>query len=450
MTDSEREGKDKIGIGLRPTTPDEIVAHVENHFDSQVRVQFAPKGELITIPDGWHGAGKVGEVLVHVGHLLTAPIAGTALPAQRLLDWALDQRFSITDSQGHTVSVKQAVATLEGDSYSWGDNQALIRLTRSVRDTTPIEIQFYAGATNPWIRTLSEIGNKGVGAIAPDERDEYRRSVQQLLRPFISRGTKEERNRLGLAANVDVLRRVDDCAASLVTFIGDQIVDDAMNTSREHLLEVHDISVATLQAVVLAISMAQRRHVPLVMRIGAPAFGLGTDRGLNYIMNTLPELQQYGPLTVGDMGKLMDEGDSADATPNLVTVRQGDASRELRLFLGGGLPVSKMLASVHSERRKPMGWDIATRRASRVDDGPDHWGVLISGTNVTVRTARRDKSFIRPGAELVRHDNEPWIVGEAGLWASLGEEEGGLIPVAFMDRGNLVTLYLPAQVHSDN
>jgi len=44
---------------------------------------------------------------------------------------------------------------------------------------------------------------------------------------------------------------------------------------------------------------------------------------------------------------------------------------------------------VHDERGKPIGWDLAIRRASRVDNGPDAWAVLLSGTNITVRTARR-------------------------------------------------------------
>ena len=213
-----------------------------------------------------------------------------------------------------------------------------------------------------------------------------------------------------MASTVDILRRVDDCAASMVTIIGDQIIDDKMQISRDHLLEIHDLSVATTQAVVLAIIMAERRHVPLLMRIGAPAFGLGSESGLNYIMNTLPQMKIHGPMTVGDMGTLMDEGDSAAATPKSVAVRKGDASRELRLFLGGGLPVSKMLAQVHDERGKPVGWDLTFRRASRVDNGPEHWAVLVTGTNLTGRTARRDKSFITPGTELVTHENDPYEV----------------------------------------
>lgn len=446
----ENQQEKSVGMGLRSTTPDAIVKYFNEQFESQVHVHFAPQGELITIPDGWHGEGKEGEALVHVGDILTKPIAGTKLAAEDLLRWSLSERFLLTDGQNNPIDVDGAVGILEGDHYSYGDNKPLLRLTRSRSGGTPVEIQFYGGATNPWIETLSQIGNKDPNRLSQNEQDEYRRNVRELFRPFISKGTKEERARLGLPATVDILRRVDDCAASLVTIIGDQLIDDAMQISRDNLLEIDDVSVATMQAVVLAIIMANQRHVPLVMRIGAPAFGLGSDRGLNYIMNSLPPMLKHGPFTVGDMGTLMDDGESAGAKPKLVPVRQGDASRELRLFLGGGLPVSKMLTDVHDERRKPIGWDIALRRGSRVDNGPLHWCVLMSGTNITVRTARRDKSFIPPDTELVTHENEPWNVGKSGLWGSLGKTEGGLIEVTFVDRGGTKTLYLPAKANLED
>lgn len=432
----------EIDMELLPITPEAIVDYLDRQFESQVRVTFAKRGELITIPDGWHGAGKEGEVLVEVGDVLTKPIAGTRLAAKDLLRWSQREGFLISDGQYNKIPLGHATNLLESDSYST-DYEPLVRFTRTVSHGTPVEIQFYAGAANQRMEILSIIGNKNPMCLSHGERQEYRRGIRDLLKPFISKGTKAERTRLKLSSTVDILRRVDDCAASLVTFIGDQLIDDAMGISRENLLEIHDVSVATMQAVVLAITMAQRRHVSLIMRIGAPASGLGRDNGLNYIMNTLSRMRVHGPYTVGDMGMLMDEGESASAKPVLVPVRLGDASRELRLFLGGGLPVSKMLTEVHTERRKPIGWDIAIRRASRVDNGPNHWGVLISGNDLTVRTARRDKSFITPGTVLVDHENMPWNVGSSGLWASLGQEEDGLIPVAFIDRGNTVTLYLP-------
>lgn len=385
----DRDSEKKHEIVLRSTTPEAIVSYVNGTFESKVHVEFSAKGELLTIPEGWHGAGKKGEALVYVGDILTQPISGTKLPANDFIQWIFRERFSVTDSQGHPVAADAAVATLEGDRYSAHNNKPLLHLTRNRTDGPPIEIQFYSGASNIWSKKLSEIGNKDSKDLSKNDRDTYRATVQQLFRPFISKGSKEERARLGLPPTVDILRRVDDCAASMVTIIGDQIIDDAMKISKDNLLEIHDLSVATLQAVVLAITMADRRHVPLLMRIGAPAFGLGKDKGLNYIMNTLPGMLENGMFTVGDMGTLMDEGQSADAKPTLVPVRHGDASRELRLFLGGGLPVSKMLADVHDERGKPIGWDLAIRRASRVDNGPDAWAVLLSGTNITVRTARR-------------------------------------------------------------
>ncbi len=427
-------------------TPEEIVEYFVREFESKVRVKFPPRGDIITIPDGWHGAGKEGEVAVYVGDLLTKPIAGTKLSAEDFFRWGTQNKFVLTDGKHRKVDVPTASKIIEGDQDSL-DGNPILRLTRTESNKMPVEIQFFGGATNQWIETLTKIGNKTKDNpffIETDKRD-YLNAVRQLFRPFISKGTKGDRARLGLPLTVDILRRVDDCSASGVTFIGDQALDDAMLISHENLLEIHDVSVSTLHAVVLAISMADRRHVPLIMRIGAPAFGLGSGSQLNYMMNTLPEMMKYGPQVVGDMGTLMDEGESAEAIPKLLEVRKGDASRELRLFLGGGLPVARMLKEAHEERGKPFVWDLAIRRASRVDNGPDQWGVLISGTNVTVRTARRDKSFLPPDTELVDHENTPYFVKSSGLWGSLGVETGGLIPVTFVDTGKSETLYLPAK-----
>ncbi len=436
----DRRAEMPLDNTLRTTTSEAIVEYFNSQFESKVRVKFAPAGELITIPDGWHGAGKEGEVAVYVGDLLTKPIAGTKLAAGDFLRWSTGTGFSLTDDHHRHIDISDAIKIIEGFHYST-DDEPVLRLTRAESNKTPVEIQFFGGATSRWIEKLSEIGNKDKKFLTLSDKKEYRIVVRELFRRFISKGTKSDRTRLGLPLTVDILRRVDDCSASGVTIIGDQTLDDAMHISLENLLEIHDVSVATLQSVVLAISMADRRHVPLIMRIGAPAFGLGSGKQLNYIMNTLPQLEQYGPLTLGDMGTLMDEGGSVDAKPMLEEVRKGDASRELRLFLGGGLPLAHMLREIHEERGKPFVWDLAIRRAARVDNRPNEWGVLISGSNVTVRTSRRDKTFLKPGAELTDHEYMPWIVGQSGLWVSFGMEEDGLIPATFVDRGKTATLY---------
>jgi hypothetical protein len=440
------EGSVETGIdfGLRPTTPEAIVDYFGHHFDSRARVKFPPRGDVITIPDGWHGAGKEGEVAVYVGDLLTFPIAGTKLSAEDLLRWSTQGGFSLTDGQHRHISASDATELIEGTHYAT-DGNPILRLTRVESNKTPVEIQFFGGATNPWIEKLSKIGNTDQKLLTESDKNEYRQAVRELFRQFISKGTKGDRTRMGISPTVDNLRRVDDCSARGVTIIGDQTLDDAMRISLENLLEIHDVSVATLQSVVLAITMADRRHVPLIMRIGAPAFGLGSGDHLNYIMNTLPQMEALGPFTVGDMGTLMDEGESAEATPKLLEVRKGDASRELRLFLGGGLPVEHMLMEIHEERRKPFVWDLAIRRAARVDNGPNEWGVLISGSNVTVRTSRRDKTFLEPGTYLTDHEDMPWYVLKSGQWVSFGFEEGGLIPATFVDSGKTITLYKVAE-----
>lgn len=423
---------------LRPVQPNEIIEFLDKNFENLRRVEFAGK-ERIVIPDGWHGEGKRGEALVKVGNLLTEPIAGTELTAKSFSAWMEHEGFSIEDTFGNHVIVEGAAKILEG-TYRGNDRQPLLRFTRSMTGRTPMVIEFYHGALVTEMLTLTSIGNRP--ETSAEHQKMYMDAVRGLFKPFISKGTREERNHLGLTGKHDIIRWVDDCAASFITVMGDQIVDDEMQAPKENLIGVIDVSVATLQAVTVAIFMAQHRQVPMIMRIGAPAFGLGEEHNLNYMVNTLPEAKRFGRLAVGDMGYFMSSRDSIAAEPSMHQVRDSNEElREIRFFLGGGLPVMRMLDAELTSREKPARWDIAVRRASRVDNGPNQWAVLLSGSNLIVRPSRRDKIFLPAGTEITNHEGDPLPVKSPGLWVSPGTPEGGLLPVTFREGKHLITLY---------
>ena len=420
---------------LRSITPESIAESFDKRIAS-VRITFVDHDPII-IPDDWHGAGKQGEALVQVGDMLTEPMAGTKLSADEFIDWLVAAKgFTITSEPG-------AAQLMESDLHgtaSW----PLVRLTRAGHGKTPIEIQIYRGGACKELQELSFIGNKPAIDKRWDDHESYNTAVRALFSPFISKGTKDARERMGLRGHVDILRRVDDCLASGITILGDQMIDERMQTPKERLVEVIDVSVATTQAITVAIAMAEYREIPLIMRVGAPAFGLGDGKNLNYMVNTIPELTRYGNLTVGDMGNLMDMGDSAAAQPEMRALSPHEDLREVRLFLGGGLPVMRIMKKEYESRGKPFILDTTLRRASRVDNGPKNWAVLISGTNLIVRPSRKDSIFLPT-------DREVWLnqygkykyIEHPGLWVSLGGvyNDLGLQEAFFFDRGTRRTIY---------
>jgi hypothetical protein len=424
---------------LRPITPETIVNYIDRRIDS-AGVKFSDK-HSVTVPEGWNGAGKTGEALVKFGDMLTEPIAGTELSAEVFTKWMENRGFTMTDDLGIPVNADEAAALLESN-LNPDEGIPVMRFTRVASGHTPVEIQVYYGGTCEPLKTLARIGNQDSRKLTDDARRKYGEAVRAIFVPFISKGTKDARTRLGLSGPVDILRRVDDCAASFVTILGDQLIDDRMQMPHQGLLEIIDVSVATTQAMVVASAMADRRKIPLVMRVGAPVFGMGSGNRLNYMENTLPEMRKYGPLAVGDMGKLMDNGDSAAAKPYMQTVRTHEDLRELRLFLGGGGPVFNIMQRELESRGKPMGWDISVRRASRVDNGPKEWAVLMSGSSLIVRPDRKDAVFLHPGKEIQLDHEMPGFVEPPGLWVSLGEQEGGYREASYVDRGIKRTVYL--------
>jgi hypothetical protein len=120
------------------------------------------------------------------------------------------------------------------------------------------------------------------------------------------------------------------------------------------------------------------------------------------------------------MGTLMDEGEAATAQPSLHPNRHHDISREIRYYLGGGVPVRRILENDFKRHGKPIeGWDVAIRRAFRADHGPSEWAVGLSGTELTVRAKdRRNKIFIDKDTKLEDMEGFEYAVGEKGLWCS--------------------------------
>ena len=374
-----------------------------------------------------------------MGDMLTEPIAGTNLPANKFLTWMLDQGFSLQTSSGQTYTLEEAAFLMESN-ISGDFGSPLIRITRNIHGRTKVQFNIYAGAECEEMQEMSRLGN--LPSLTSTDKYNYANAAKRLGHPFISKGTKGERSSLGIG-DVDILCKLDDCFASGITGFGDALIDEVMQYPKHNLVEIYRGIVGTTQFMVLATLMAQHRRVSTIYDIGAPGFGLGgKDEGLNYIVNTTKRMRSIGRYTVGDMGNNLDTGDSASAQPSLITARTEEESvRELRTFLGGGLFMIRTLDAELSQRGKPARWDRSIRRASRVDNGSKQWGVLMSGTDLIVRPARRDRIYLKAKTAITDHEGKPTEVPAGGLWVSPGIPEGGLLPVTFREGKHLITLY---------
>ena len=99
--------------------------------------------------------------------------------------------------------------------------------------------------------------------------------------------------------------------------------------------------------------------------------------------NTLPAMRAYGPFTSGDIGTLLDEGDNKDQTPHVVPGVIEGAANQIRLFLGGGWPIYKLALEGYNDHPEVKMPPVVFIRAKRVDNGPNDWGVLMSGIELT-------------------------------------------------------------------
>ncbi len=364
--------------GLRTAGASDIEQSIRRGFDA-ISVEIAPDGSLLTVPSGWHGEGKQGEAMVLYGDLLTGPIAGTVLTAGSFVDW-LSRNSFLLETGGKAASAQEAAEALESNVTSVDPSDPpVFRAVRTKENGLPSVIEVYSGALSTLMLQLTTIGNRS--RVGYFERVAYKGAVASLMNPFISKGTTQIRRRMGVEGIERRMRRVDDCLAGMTTLLADALIDEKLGVARNGLLEEIAVSVATTQGMVVAVTAAELRGVPLIIRAGGPSFGLaGKEKGLNYMVNTLPDALTRGYFTAGDFGSVM----QADRSPlrDVQTLSMGNATTKhrTRFFLTGGGPVHEMMEEAYNKRRKPLHGMVSVRRAARIDDGKERqWGVIISG-----------------------------------------------------------------------
>lgn len=369
--------------GLHPTTPQEIIRFVTQHLDSALTIEIAPPRNLLSVPKGWHGEGKSGEAIVTFGEVLITPIAETVVPAATFTSWLTDEGF-VLEVEGKAADAGEAARALESaTTVTQVDKEPVFRAVREKQDGTkpPIMIEIFSGALSDQLLNLSVIGNKDPKQATNMEKSAYKGAVAHLMLPFVSKGLTKAKERLQLPVAYKRLRRVDDCLASMTTILGDMLIDEQLGVPHDNLIEELAVAVATTQGMTLAIMMADRRNVPLIIRGGAPSFGLaGKEKGLNYMVNTLPKGLEYGYFTTGDLGILMKEEDPTLDSPRIIEEGEGKSPVETRFFLTGGSPIYAMMRESYKARNKPYYGMVSVRRASRINE-PNFkdWGVIISG-----------------------------------------------------------------------
>ncbi len=368
--------------GLHPTTPNEIISFVAQHLDSALSIEIAPPGGVVSVPKEWHGAGKSGEAMVTFGEVLITPISETVVSAETFTHWLTAEGF-VLEVQGQLASPSEAASALESSTtvIRAGENPVF----RAVREKQtekkpPIMIEIFSGALSQFTLNLSSIGNKNLKEVSNAEKSAYKGAVANLMLPFVAKGLSKAKERLQISPTIKRLRRVDDCLASMTTILGDMLIDEKLGIPTTNLLEELSIAVATTQGMSLAIMMADRRNVPLIIRGGSISFGLaGKEKGLNYMVNTLPEALAQGYFTTGDLGELMKEQNPILDSPRVLEEGR-PTGLETRFFLTGGSPMFAMLKDAYKEREKPYHGVVSVRRASRVNAlDYKNWGVIISG-----------------------------------------------------------------------
>jgi hypothetical protein len=315
--------------------------------------------------------------------VLIKPISETIVSADAFTQWLSKEGF-LLEVDGKSASQKEAVVALESSkAVSEVGAQPVFRAVREKPEENkpPILIEIYSGPLSPDVLTLSRIGNKDPKEVSVKERSLYRGAVEHLMHPFVSKDLTRAKERLQIPPGYKRLRRVDDCLASMTTILGDMLIDEALGVSEENLLEELAVGVATTQGMTLAVMMADRRNVPLIIRGGTISFGLaGRAKGLNYMVNTLPEALAQGYFTTGDLGVLMKEENPTLVAPQVFRLGEETPYLETRFYLTGGSPMYAMMRDAYHNRGKPHYGLVTVRRASRINkkDFTD-WGVIFTG-----------------------------------------------------------------------
>jgi len=364
---------------LRTVDPEDLHKYLTENW-SNIQVETASSGKKIVREV--HGENKTGDFLVTVGPLLVENHGGTELLADQFVRWMVEEKgFSPQNTAGE-LSVRDAVQLLESEQLST-DGNPVVRLLRTSETGFPACFEFYGGSRSPSMKKISEIGN--MSSITSEIKAEYRQQVFRLTNPFFPRGTTEARGLMKAEGITGKERLSDDCLASLITFVGYEELLTYLGIVQKNILLELDGAVGTTQAFVTALVLAEQankdrfQNRPLVVRVGAPAFGLGNEKlGLNYIMNTQPDMQSvYGWLACGDFGTIMSEGKEKHLQTSVTLFGNGNPSYETVFFLNGGGPMLEMAQRQYGERMKPINGMFTVVRAARVG-GEKDWGALFT------------------------------------------------------------------------
>lgn len=392
---SETPNPSEILPTLRDITMEEIIDRFNTHWNPEtVRVHVANHGGMIHIPTEWHGAKKYGQpnsgdAEVLFGPLLVESIEGTRLSPESFVEGLRTLRFVCEDGNGKPLTDEQAVAAISSDkSCAVLATEEEIPVMRAIKNDAEgkIIIEIRNGSMAPVMQELTRLGNDPQMDAAKKQR--YRKAVSDCLGGFFTKGATAVRKRLGLY-EYKRLTRFDDCLASGATIFGDQEVDDVTGRTRTKTLEEIRVAVASTQGITMAVKRALDRHVPVLIRVGALAYGLGSKAiGANYLINTQPEMAALGLFTVGDMGDKLSTGREGRINPHVRIY--GAGKNETRIYLGGGLAMLELWEDKIREQNKQPDAVVCVLQASRVNpppgaDGEIHdWGVLLKGKKLPI------------------------------------------------------------------
>ncbi len=384
----------ELSASLRDTTMPEILHYVEGHWNPEtVRVRIAKPHEILQIPPEWHGAIKhgrenTGDAVVLFGSNLVEPIEGSRLSSDAFVDGLHALHFVFEDGNGVVLGDKEASRIISSDALSEivssEEEKPVMRAIKNDAEGKII-IEIRNGSISPVMQQLTSLGNDP--QMDKEKRLRYRKAVSDCLGGFCAKGATAVRKRLQLF-EIKRLTYFDDCFASGATIFGDQEVDAAMGRTHDQMLEEIRVSVASTQAITLAVKRSLDRHVPLLVRVGALSYGLGNRAiGSNYLINTQPEMLDFGLFTVGDMGDNLSTGREGLIHPHVRLYRPGRnrSNHETRIYLGGGLAMLELWEAKVMERKKDPDSYVCVLQATRInpppgEDGDIHdWGVLLNG-----------------------------------------------------------------------
>jgi hypothetical protein len=373
---------------LKTTSTDAIINYERKNWESCVRVLQSAPGELLTVDDDWHGAGKQGEVEVLFGDALLKPISGTRLPPEIFTSWLDTHGFEIRYRE-NTVTADEGADYLKSDKFAKDGLPVFEAIRRE--GGPPVVIQVFNGSCSYPMQRLTEIGNDEQRTLL--HHNIYRGIVMELMEPFIAKGTTNLRKLAHFPDDLTKITPIDDCLAGCTTIAGDIEFRHQMN-QLENVFYDMKFSVLTTQGLSIALFLSEKYHLPMIIRGGAASFGLaGADLGTNYMLNTQKDMIYYNAgkkdecirkYTSGDFGNIMSDGSEADVMPYKKLHGNGTPYQNTIFYLKGGWPIRQIWEAMYAHRKKPIHGHEYVVIASRIDNSPisgkpTDWGVIFKG-----------------------------------------------------------------------